>query len=376
MKPSEMAAALHLQSYNYTGNTYLGGEFWDLPFELSDHMQPRMTSHRPHVIPTATRQLEPELSVVVPCYNEQDCIEEFNQRLLSVLQRIGCSHEIIYINDGSSDATLNRLVDLQRKTPAIGIIDLSRNFGKEAAVTSGLEHALGAAVVVIDADLQDPPEVICELVQMWVRTGADVVYAKRRSRSGETVLKRVTSSLFYRLMHAIADHDFPTDTGDFRLLSRRALDALLQLPERRRFMKGLFSWIGYTQVAVEYDRDRRYAGTTKWNYWKLWNFSLEGITSFSTLPLRLSTYVGLSGAAAATGFAIYMFISTLLYGNPVAGYPSLIVIVLMIGSVQLLVLGVMGEYIGRVFVELKQRPVYLMRDYKAPSRRVSSTFGK
>ena len=293
------------------------------------------------------------LSVVVPCYNEDAGLREFHRRICAALAEIGCCWEIVYVNDGSNDRTLPVLWELHAECDCAGVIDLSRNFGKEVAISAGLENASGDVVVVIDADLQDPPEVIAEMVRKWSDTGCDVVYARRRTRSGETWFKRSTARMFYRVINAVAEYPIPFDSGDFRLLSRRAVECLLQMPERRRFMKGLFAWIGYDQVAIEDHQDRRYAGETKWNYWKLWNFSLEGITSFSTLPLKLSTYLGLAGAVVAIGYAVYMAICTMILGNPVAGYPSLVVFILMMGSIQLIVLGIIGEYISRIFVEFE-----------------------
>ena len=226
-------------------------------------------------------------------------------------------------------------------------------------MTAGLDHARGQAVVVIDADLQDPPELIADFVRLW-QGGHDVVYARRTEREGESAAKRATAHLFYRLMNKLADRPIPADVGDFRLMSRRAVDSLLRMRERHRFMKGLFSWIGYRQIEVTYTRAPRAAGSTKWNYWRLWNLSLEGITSFSIRPLQFASYVGFAISLVSLAYGGFIVVDTLVHGNPVAGYPSLVVIVLFLGGVQLMTLGVIGEYIGRIFNETKQRPLYLV----------------
>ena len=244
------------------------------------------------------------------------------------------------------------------------MLALSRNFGKEAALTAGLDHARARdAVIVIDADLQDPPEVIPDLVAAW-RDGFDVVYAQRRSRAGESWLKKATASGFYRLMERLGGPvRMPVDTGDFRLMSRRALDALLQLRERHRFMKGLFAWVGFASCAVPYDRAPRAAGETKWNYRRLWTLSLDGITSFTTLPLKVATWLGLGTAAAALVYGGWVVVKALVFGDPVPGYPSLMTVILLLGGVQLITLGVIGEYLGRIFNETKGRPIYVVGRY-------------
>lgn len=303
------------------------------------------------------------LSVVVPAYNEEDVLPTFHQRLCAVLDSITVEFEVLYVNDGSTDNTLRVLHGLRESDPRVAIIDLSRNFGKEIALSAGLDHARGDAIVVIDADLQDPPELIPEFLARWA-DGYDVVYGKRISRDGETAVKKATAYLFYRLVQRVSRIRIPEDTGDYRLLSRRAVEALKQLRERHRFMKGLFAWIGYPQKAVPYRRDARYAGTTKWNYWKLWNFALEGITSFSIAPLKVATYLGLVTATIGFGHAAVVIVKTLAYGDPVAGYPSLIVVILFLGGIQLICLGIIGEYLGRMFDESKQRPLYFVKDYQ------------
>ncbi len=302
------------------------------------------------------------LSIIVPVFNEQEVLHEFYRRLSQVLDGIDAAMEIVFVNDGSTDYSLLQLQELQANDPRIAILDLSRNFGKEIAMTAGLDHVRGDAVVIIDADLQDPPELIPQMIEEW-RHGFDVVYAQRRSRAGESTLKKTTASLFYRIMQRISRVQIPVDTGDFRLLSRRAVDALAGLRERHRFMKGLFAWIGYPQKAILYDRDARHDGLSKWNYLALWNFALEGITSFSTLPLKVATYLGTFTAFGAFLYGLFIIFQTLFFGNPVAGYPSLLVVVLFLGGIQLMALGVIGEYLGRMFDETKGRPLYLVKDF-------------
>ena len=302
------------------------------------------------------------ISIVVPAYNEEKVLPEFHRRIGDVLSGIKLDAEIVYVNDGSNDRTLEVLHQLRDADDRVAIIDLSRNFGKEIALTAGLHQAKGDAAVVIDADLQDPPGLIPELISEW-KNGYDVVYAKRTRRQGDTFLKKATAHTFYRLMHKVGDVNLPKDSGDFRLLSRRAITALNTLGEQHRFMKGLFAWIGFRQKSVPYERDPRYAGDTKWNYWELWNFAIEGFTSFTTAPLKLATYVGFITALGAFAYGIFMIIRTLLYGNPVPGYPSIIVIVLFLGGIQLMAIGVLGEYIGRIFTETKRRPLYFISEY-------------
>ena len=309
---------------------------------------------------TSSNSVTPLISIVVPAYNEADGIAEFNRRLSDVRAKLWERSEVIYVNDGSRDETFAILRLLRERDPTISIVNLSRNFGKEIALTAGLDHSHGDAVIVIDADLQDPPELIPVLIKRWREDEADVVFARRSSRAGESWFKKVTAYGFYRVINAISRQRVPVDTGDFRLLSRRAVDAVTMLRERHRFMKGLFAWIGYRQVAVPYERDSRLAGSTKWNYWRLWNFSLEGITSFSIAPLKVATYIGLFTAIIAVVYGILIIGRTILFGNPVPGYPSLLVIMLFLGGVQLVSLGIIGEYVGRIFNETKQRPLYLV----------------
>jgi glycosyltransferase involved in cell wall biosynthesis len=317
-------------------------------------------------LPTTASPSVPVFSVVVPMFNEAAGILLLHERLARVMDGLRESWEVIYVNDGSRDATLSVVEALRAREPRVAVVNLSRNFGKEIATTAGLDHARGEAVIVIDADLQDPPEVIPELVAVW-REGYDMVYARRRVRQGETWLKTRTALLFYRLMRNWGQVELPPDAGDFRLMSRRAVDALLTLREQHRFMKGLFAWVGFPSKPVLYDRAPRAAGTTKWNWWKLWNLAIEGFTSFSVLPLKLATYVGAAVALVAALFGVVVVVRTLVWGDSPAGYPSLLVVVLLLGGTQLIFLGVIGEYLGRVFNETKQRPLYLVERY-LPSR--------
>ncbi|MBT9501037.1 MAG: glycosyltransferase family 2 protein [Burkholderiaceae bacterium] len=308
----------------------------------------------------------PSISVVVPAYNEQEVLPEFYRRTSAVLRALGNPYEIVFVNDGSVDDTLAVMNRLRDQDENLMIVDLSRNFGKEIALTAGLDQCTGDVVIIIDADLQDPPELIPELLAGW-KDGYDVVYAVRTEREGETWLKKKTASLFYRLIQSVSRVQIPKDTGDFRLMSRRAVKSLEKLREQHRFMKGLFAWVGFPSKPVYYKRDPRAAGETKWNYWNLWNFALEGITSFTVAPLKVATYFGFVIALVAFIFATKVIYKTLMYGDPVVGYPSLMVTVLFLGGVQLVFIGVIGEYLGRVFNEVKQRPLYLLNQV-IPSR--------
>ena len=299
------------------------------------------------------------LSIVVPAFNEQDVLATFHERLSNVLDTLPLESEILYVNDGSRDGTLEVMKILCAHDKRASILDLSRNFGKEIAMTAGLDHALGDAVIVIDADLQDPPELIPEMVKRW-REGWDVVYAQRIERRGESLLKKLTAHWFYRLIQRVGRVRIPENVGDFRLLSRKALDSLLQLREQNRFMKGLFAWIGFPQIGIPYKRDPRFAGRSTWDYWRLWNFALDGITSFTTTPLKWATYMGLIVAFVSFIYGAIIILQKLLYGNPVKGYPSLMVVVLFLGAIQLIFLGIIGEYLGRMFDETKGRPLYFL----------------
>lgn len=302
----------------------------------------------------------PFVSVIVPMYNEAENIGAFYNRVVKVLEELSMPFEIICVNDGSKDDTLFRLLILHEKDTRVKVIDLSRNFGKEIAMSAGIDFAIGEAVIPIDADLQDPPEFIPKLVAKW-REGYDVVYATRTEREGESRLKKWTAHMFYRVMGKLTRFDIPKDTGDFRLMDRKVVNALCQLREHHRFMKGLFSWVGFRQTSLPYRREPRFAGETKWDYWKLWNFALEGITSFSYVPLQLATYLGLLVSAFAFVYGFILLVQTLLYGNPVPGYPSLMTVILFLGGVQLLTIGIIGEYIGRIYNESKKRPLYFVQ---------------
>ncbi len=309
------------------------------------------------------------LTVVVPAYNEGDGLRAFHARTRAALDAlVDVEGEILYVDDGSRDTTWQVMLALVAEDPRCGALRLSRNFGKELALTAGLDAVDADAAVVIDADLQDPPELIADFVARW-REGYDVVYGTRLERDGETWLKRFTAAGFYRLMEKLSSTPVPRDTGDFRLLSRAALDALRQVRERHRFMKGLFAWVGFRQCAIGYHRDPRHAGSSKFNYWKLWNFAIEGITSFSTVPLRIGTYAGGLAALAAFVYGLVIIGKTLLWGDPVAGYPSLMTVVLFLGGLQLMALGVIGEYLGRLYMEAKQRPLYLIKTALSPAAR-------
>jgi len=301
------------------------------------------------------------LSIVVPMYNEEESIGRFFEVLLPVLDRMDLRYEMVCVDDGSTDTTLEKLVAYHVSNPNIKVISLSRNFGKEIALTAGMDHAAGAAVVLIDADLQDPPELIGELMDKW-REGYDVVYATRKERLGEGWLKRFTADVFYRLYNSLSPVPMPRNTGDFRLLDRRVVDALSKLPERNRFMKGLFAWVGFRSTCVHYNRQPRHGGTSKWSYWKLWNFAIDGFTQFATGPLRIWSYIGLFFAFMAFLYAGFLILRTLIMGVDVPGYASLMVVTLFLGGVQLVCLGVIGEYLGRIFQEVKGRPLYFVRD--------------
>ncbi len=302
-----------------------------------------------------------EISVIVPLYNESENIEHLFSRLTSVLKLLDTSYEIICINDGSRDDTLAKLIKFNQQDATIKVINLSRNFGKEIALTAGLDYAGGAAIIPIDADLQDPPELIVQLITKW-REGYDVVYATRRSRRGETWLKQLTAKAFYQTLAKMSPVPIPANTGDFRLLDRKVVDAIKKLPERTRFMKGLFAWVGYKQTSILFDREPRYGGNSTWNYWKLWNFALDGITSFSFLPLKVWSYVGVIISLISLFYALFLVIRTLILGVDVPGYASLMVAILFLGGIQLITLGVLGEYLGRVYEEVKGRPLYFVRE--------------
>lgn len=300
------------------------------------------------------------ISLACPFYNESGVISLFMERVVPIMQSLGVEYEIVCVNDGSSDDTLLRLLDCAQHNPAIRVVDLSRNFGKEAALSAAIDHSSGHAVILIDADLQDPPELIPQMVDSW-RSGYEVVLARRTDRSSDSWYKRNSARVFYRLHNAMAERPIPTDVGDFRLLDRKVVQAVQRLAERRRFMKGLLSWVGFKTVVIDYVREPRIAGATKFSTWRLWNLALEGITSFSTAPLRIWTYLGAGVAMSSFGYAVYIVIHTITSGVDVPGYASLLTAILFLGGVQLIGLGILGEYIGRIYAEAKQRPLYIVR---------------
>jgi len=301
------------------------------------------------------------VSIVVPFFNEGGNVELFAQGLTPILAELtDIAFEIICVDDGSDDDTLARLIALAKTDPRFRVIELSRNFGKEAALTAGIDHAKGDAVIPIDADLQDPPELIAHMIAAW-RNGAEVVLARRIDRSVDPVLKQRSAAWFYRIYNRLSHLKLPENVGDFRLMDRVVVDALKTLTEQQRFMKGLFAWVGFRTVTLDYQRRPRAGGMTKFSGWKLWNLAVEGFTSFSTLPLKVWTYIGLAGALATSAYAVFIVLRTLIIGVDVPGYASLLVAILFIGSLQLVSIGVLGEYIGRIYMESKRRPTYIVR---------------
>lgn len=301
---------------------------------------------------------KPLLSLVVPLYNERPMLPLFFDRVLPLLAPLDVHWEIVLIDDGSDDGSAQYIRSVIDRMPGIRLIKLSRNFGKEAAMTAGLEHAKGDAVIVLDADLQDPPEQIPAMVECW-QSGVDVVLMQRRSRAGETAFKRWSAHLFYRLLNRTSRTNIPVDTGDFRLMSRKAVTALLQLKERNRYMKGLFAWIGMPTQVIQYDREPRVAGETKWDYPGLVGLALEGLTSFSVSPLRWATLTGLLAASMGVVFGLWIVVKALMLGDATSGYPSLVAIISFLGGIQLMSVGIVGEYVGKTYMEAKQRPVYV-----------------
>ena len=301
------------------------------------------------------------LSIVSPAYNEAENLGEFYSRVTNATDNLNLEIEIIYINDGSQDSTIDIITKQRQIDNRITIIDLSRNFGKEIALTAGLDYSSGDAVIVIDADLQDPPELIPKLVEKW-REGYDVVNAKRIKRKGESLLKKVMSYIYYRLLFYLSDINVPRDTGDFRLLNKNALDALLKLREKHRYMKGLFVWVGFKQKEIEYEREARFKGKTKWGFFSLFNLAFDGLTSFSIMPLRLASTIGFLSALIGFFYGAVIVFKTLFFHEPVAGFTSIVVLVTFFGGIQLLSIGIIGEYIGRIFNETKNRPLYVVKN--------------
>ena len=304
---------------------------------------------------------QPFLSIVAPCYNEEAVIDIFLEKIFEVLERLGRSFEIVFVNDGSRDKTLEVLKQKAREYAGIRVINLSRNFGKEAALTAGIDAAYGEVVVPIDVDLQDPPELILEFVKKYDE-GYDVVVGKRADRTTDSHAKRISAELFYKMHNKISDIEIPHNVGDYRLMSRRVVEELKKLPETQRFMKGMFAWLGFKTAVVEYKREERAAGDTSFDGWKLWNFALDGITSFSTAPLRVWLYVGIVLAFIAFLFGAWIVVKTLLFGSDTPGYASMITVILFLGGIQLMGIGILGEYIGRIYLESKNRPIYIVEN--------------
>lgn len=308
------------------------------------------------------------LTVLVAAFDEAEALPRLHPRIVAALDSLdGVEARVLYVDDGSRDATWEVLRGIASGDPRVAVLRLSRNFGKEAALTAGLDLVDEGAVLILDADGQDPPELIGEFVARW-REGYDDVHGTRVAREGEGWLKRATAHAFYRLMGRLSRTPIPADTGDFRLLSPRVLAALRQMRERHRFMKGLFAWVGFRRIAIPYVRAPRLAGGSKFNFWRLWNFALEGVTSFSTAPLRIATYIGLATAALAFVYGLWIVVKALLWGDPVQGWPTMMAVILFLGGTQLIALGLIGEYLGRLYEESKQRPLYLVDEWQ-PSRR-------
>lgn len=309
-----------------------------------------------------------KISIIAPFYNEGEGVDLFYAAICPIVDQVSeMDFEVVCVDDGSKDDTLMKLISLTEKDSRFHVIELSRNFGKEAALTAGIDAAVGDAIIPIDADLQDPPELIPEMIKEWVK-GAEVVLARRIDRSSDSYLKRKTAESFYRFHNRLSAIQIPENVGDFRLMDRIAVDALKQLPEQQRFMKGLFAWVGFKTVTLDYVRNPRVAGTTKFSGWKLWNFALEGITSFSAAPLKFWSYIGGLGALVTFIYALFIISRTLILGVDIPGYASLLVVVLFFGSLQLISVGMLGEYIGRIYMETKHRPLYLVRKHYGVQR--------
>ena len=305
------------------------------------------------------RPADPLLSLVIPVFNEEESIDLFLDTVIPVLENASLRFELVFINDGSRDDTFARLFDRGRRDRRIRIVNLSRNFGKEAALTAGIDHAKGDILIPMDIDLQDPPDLIQPFIARW-REGYDIVYGVRTARLTDTRAKRMSADWFYRVFNSMSPVRIPPNVGDFRLVDRRAVEVLRQLPERNRFMKGLFAWVGFNSIGVPYERPQRAAGMTKFNFWRLWNFALDGVVSFSTAPLRAWFYVGVVIAAIAVLYALFIVTRVLIFGIDTPGYASLLIAVLLMGAIQLLSLGIIGEYLGRLFLEVKGRPIYVV----------------
>lgn len=303
------------------------------------------------------------ISIIVPCFNESENLKPFTAELISVLKGLESiyQYEIIFINDGSNDNTIEQLKEISDQYPEAKIIDFSRNFGKEAALTAGIDCCKGDIVIPMDADLQHPPELIPEMINKW-KEGYDVVLARRSNRNTDGKILKLFSENFYKLQNLFSDVNIPKNVGDFRLMDKKVIDALKKLPERRRFMKGIFAWVGYNYAVIDFEVQQRNKGKSSFNFWKLFNFAIEGITSFSTIPLRIWTYFGFTIAFFAFLYALTIITKTIVYGRDLPGYPSLMCIILFLGGIQLISIGVLGEYVGRIYNEVKQRPLYLINE--------------
>ena len=312
-------------------------------------------------LPTGRRPAPRLLSVVIPCYNEEGGIDGLVARLLPSLDRLGVPYEVVFVNDGSRDATLEQLIAAAKRHPQLKVIDLSRNFGKERALSAGLAHAAGDVVVPMDADLQHPPEAIAEMIERW-RDGYEVVYAVRNARTGQGVSERLFAHAFYWFFDHLSEVPLPREVGDFRLMDRKVVDAVNHMPERSRFLKGIFAWVGFRQTGITYVQGERAAGTTHFNFFRLLRFAFDGLTAFSNFPLRIWGLIGAGISGLAFVYIVIRIIKTLIYGIDVPGYESILVSVLFLGGVQLLTLGILGDYLGRVFDEVKGRPLYLVRE--------------
>ena len=310
----------------------------------------------------STTESKIELSIIVPAYNEEAVLPIFHQQIIEIIKPLNISYEVIYVNDGSRDNTETIILALQNECPEIAYAKFSRNFGKEAAMTAGFKLCRGESAIMIDADLQDPPTLIPAMLDAW-RNGADIVNMKRSERHGEPMWKKVTANMFYHLIGKISEVEIPHNVGDFRLFSRRAINAINQLSERGRFMKGLYAWVGYQQATIEYERDARAAGDTKWPFFKLVGLAWQGITAFSTAPLQMATWLGLASAGSAFTYASYFLIKSIVKPDIVQGFPTLIVVILFLGGLQLFCIGILGEYLARIYTEVKQRPVYLIETF-------------
>ena len=305
------------------------------------------------------RKDNPQITLLVPVFDEEKAIDLFIETVEEKLGGQDFNFDYLFIDDGSSDGTLEKLTELSNKNPKIKVIVLSRNFGKEAAMTAGIDQAKGDALVPIDVDLQDPPEVIIDFVEQW-RAGYDVVYGKRSSRGAEGLVKSISSKWFYKVFNFFSHTKIPEDVGDFRLIDRRVIEVIKRLPERNRFMKGLFAWAGFKSKAVSYVRPDRAAGATSWNYWKLWNFAIDGVVGFSTSPLRVWSYFGFLVSIFAFFYGSFIIYQAMFTGVDTPGYASTMTVILFLGGIQLISIGILGEYLGRLFVEVKGRPVYIV----------------